>query len=1090
MKLVNRYLAKNNKYEFMSMEEIYMDYNTAIIAHRDEKDYEKAIYYYKLSIKKKVCKKVCLNNIFDIYISLEKYDEALKMLESYQQYIDNNDFLYYKLKIFCAFKKSNNFDEIVDTFDKFYETLKTKRKKVDLRLSEALLMNQLGYYNNAIELYMDLLNNINDFNDRIKEERQKINSLIGICYAYYKLKDIDNTKKYAKYILEINEKNIFAYTINNFDNYELYFDALEPEDVLENYGLNDQDYNYIESFDLSAVFNKSEYSYNIINEFDDFVGTEEDAIKLLDSVVDFDGKKHFAFAKIIKQILNRDEEIKYKDKINEKEMFLNIAKGYFRISNLICYLKDKYNHYSKSFIGVETLIIDPPDSYFFLKATNALYFFKKSISIYEGLNVKDAYYNYAIDYCSNTDNFGMTRNLNKDQKKLIGLNLYFNNDVEKFNKMILDYNCQFSIKKLLKKMIFCYVEDFFNADHDKSLRQNIEYDIKNYFLLTGIVNSINLPFFNFFYPNFVKFFKLINKYIDKNIERKIANIKYFDYLFDESEKIISNINNNPTEFENDVILPVVIHFRALTAKYINEIYLLNKPEIEIDDSDKFFFDKDNKLLKINLKIKIKNRVIKILKIQLYSNNYTFRDLSNTSAFSKAFTVNVPNHKIFDGYLELYSIIEYGYYVSKNRIEWEKIRKNIILPLDEFEKIDNKFRHNISKVNDEDMFFGRDEIVNDIVDDLINTGNGKYIALYGQYRSGKTTILNFIEKKLRKDDNNIIANLHSLARIGSEKSSNSEIEFGIMRSIVAIFEKEIKNNKTLSEEYSKYEISKVDIKNELKENKNESDISNIFFGFLEDMISALKEINPSLRFYIFIDEFTSLYEWIRLDRISKKEEKDKIDGRVLLILKDLVENLNVSIVLVGQDNMVKFVSEFSNEFGGVDFKEVTYLDKKDALKMIDEPVKYNRDGKLISRYLDDTLENIYNLTAGSAFLIAQMCSELINYMNKNERIFVTKELLNCFIEEYLNDINIDSKRLFHPLYTDLNYVGEQQADRINQNIQLLDKIILDDLTESNENKELLDELVKRKVICYNEGKYKIIVDLYAKWRERVIKTADK
>lgn len=100
--------------------------------------------------------------------------------------------------------------------------------------------------------------------------------------------------------------------------------------------------------------------------------------------------------------------------------------------------------------------------------------------------------------------------------------------------------------------------------------------------------------------------------------------------------------------------------------------------------------------------------------------------------------------------------------------------NYTITFRDVEKIPNKYRQYAQQqtVRDENMFFGRDSLLHKLFDaisikndngnDVLKGGNG--IVLYGKRRSGKTSILYHLEKKIIRDmQHTIVVNLGSSAR---------------------------------------------------------------------------------------------------------------------------------------------------------------------------------------------------------------------------------------------------------------------------------------------------------------------------------------
>src|SRR5690606_5677485 len=54
------------------------------------------------------------------------------------------------------------------------------------------------------------------------------------------------------------------------------------------------------------------------------------------------------------------------------------------------------------------------------------------------------------------------------------------------------------------------------------------------------------------------------------------------------------------------------------------------------------------------------------------------------------------------------------------------------------------------VEEPEMFFGRDKLIDELTRDLSRTPGGTCIALYGQQRTGKSSVLSQVSNRLPKD----------------------------------------------------------------------------------------------------------------------------------------------------------------------------------------------------------------------------------------------------------------------------------------------------------------------------------------------------
>ena len=403
----------------------------------------------------------------------------------------------------------------------------------------------------------------------------------------------------------------------------------------------------------------------------------------------------------------------------------------------------------------------------------------------------------------------------------------------------------------------------------------------------------------------------------------------------------------------------------------------------------------------------------------------------------------------------------------------------------FTEIDNPFDDykGGQPVKDKDMFYGRKDDLEQIISKITNKKGdilkGRALAIYGQKRTGKSSLLYHLEQKLReKDKYNIIVNLESIGTIGVKKSdiikkNESDVNKGtdIKGFLYAILDE-------LNNEVTKHN----DLVNLLVQNNIEIDpdkilsnpemcevIFNRQFKGVCDIVHSCKR-----QIILMIDEFTYIYDWIK---------RGIITDQIMKFWKGLLQNNGIFAVIVGQDNMESFVGDprFSNDFGTTYMQKVTYLDEKSAKELMSEPI-LDSEGK--SRYTEDALDYLYELTSGSAFLIMKLCAGLVDYLNEIKSSSITK----AHIEEYLRNNwgKINEFDYFGQQYNDVN-----QDNELNEkNKDIIRKIAfssnsdgwakINDIAVSIEDKELLDILNKRDVVEIIKGKCKIKVELYRQW----------
>jgi hypothetical protein len=232
--------------------------------------------------------------------------------------------------------------------------------------------------------------------------------------------------------------------------------------------------------------------------------------------------------------------------------------------------------------------------------------------------------------------------------------------------------------------------------------------------------------------------------------------------------------------------------------------------------------------------------------------------------------------------------------------------------------------------------------------------------------------------------------------------------------------------------------------------------------------------------VLIDEFSYIHGQI----VAKKLSTDFMKS-----WKALMERDYFSVVLAGQDVMPRFKQEFRNEFGIFQDERVSYLQAEDAESLIVDPVRIGgRNGE--SRYREQAVQRILELTAGSPFYIQILCNRLVEYMNRKRAKLVTDADVEHVKDELVKGVNSLGIDKFDNLIssgdTSQDAVGEQEA------LEALTKLAtngagafrhtvsaIDENVQQTER--ALNDLVNREVLKRERNnEFSIRVGLFREW----------
>ena len=184
------------------------------------------------------------------------------------------------------------------------------------------------------------------------------------------------------------------------------------------------------------------------------------------------------------------------------------------------------------------------------------------------------------------------------------------------------------------------------------------------------------------------------------------------------------------------------------------------------------------------------------------------------------------------------------------------------------------------------------------------------------------------------------------------------------------------------------------------------------------------------------------------------------------------------------------AEYPNEFNCMDFDNmISYLDKAGTEELVCEPCSI--DGE--SRFNEESVDYIHDLTRGSAYLIDILCNQIIDYLNEaKETEYVTKYTVeNVLLSWIEGEKDFFEETIFEAQYQDTSKVGEDAKLVEEANKSLLSEISIatrdrefadkSELRFFSENErefadDVYERLVKRKIVVEEGNKCKLYMPL--------------
>lgn len=558
-----------------------------------------------------------------------------------------------------------------------------------------------------------------------------------------------------------------------------------------------------------------------------------------------------------------------------------------------------------------------------------------------------------------------------------------------------------------------------------------------------------------------KYNSILNAY--RNIDQKIANIT-------------SKLSSNPTEIGYETLLPSLNLLKNNIYSKFVELEQRVNPTVTISILESVGLE-DSK--SSELKVEIRNsgdsaRDVHINSLKAFGSDLTEDNTVNIDVRLSADeekTISIELHMCDRVFLENAAEVEFeiGYddifiatdqRVHETKIEGRTIRFN----KESFTEIDNKFRHASGGEELEagdSMFYGREALIVNIQNAILN-GSKNQIAIYGQKRSGKSSLLNQIIGRLESNKNgSVICGKFSLQGLPDEESNPVN---WILRNIA----------NTLLRSIRKYGIKNID-KSILELFKTEPDAFTALREFIE-YINTIVELQNS-HFVILIDEFTHLYQLIKDGKVSE----DFMRRWIALIE---TPDVNLQTIVAAQDTLPHFMNESyaSNYFNKFSKEPLSYLSREEAIQLIKDPIK-----NVV--FLNHAEEVIYEYTSGSAFFTQIFCTRLVDYLNFKKSRTVGKEE----IETVADRLCTGTDRLEPSTFECLTKEADGSDFYENDNKKVLKAIAeqtragghvnMEDLyvdMPQDHLKEVLNNLYSRRVISKQGEDYSINVKLFVKW----------
>jgi len=600
--------------------------------------------------------------------------------------------------------------------------------------------------------------------------------------------------------------------------------------------------------------------------------------------------------------------------------------------------------------------------------------------------------------------------------------------------------------------------------------------------------------------------------LDQDRLRELENILHAahelcsQFTFEEQERLcniidmrcqdlLDEIETAPTKISIEELFPVVDSLKSKVSERLENLYEQSTPHLTLRLALESY--RPNSEGELNVQIEVSNRMgrspaeaLELVVVEQEGSNFRLV----TPEIKLDSSLRGDDQRILPVRLrvgkealksQVFSLPIYAQYRSRSGDTDKTQLHNFSVRLyseKDFKVIENRFAvHALGgPVEDPSMFFGRDVLITNVANSILSSrSQSKCVVIYGQFRTGKSSVLYHLKSKLQKDGNLLILDIGNIG-VMLDPHSRVPLLYQILWTIIQELQDAV--NDRLDAGFPSLDI---EFPSELEFYQHLTPLK--AFGDLFQSLkrSALRRSEwKEISIVLLVDEFSYLHDLIEAGGLSDTFMKN---------WKALLQRNFFNAVLVGQDVMPKFKQKFSNEFGTTQDERVTYLSRDDARRLIDVPIRLNRPfGDSRSRYRGKAIDRIIELTAGSPYYIQILCSRLVDYMNRECSILVTEADVERVKDEMISGENSLEPDRFDNLISS----GDSSADAISKvdALAVLEEIARNSNNSANSCRQdsiscrtespllqVLDDLERREVIKRQKlNYYSIQVGLFKEW----------
>lgn len=381
------------------------------------------------------------------------------------------------------------------------------------------------------------------------------------------------------------------------------------------------------------------------------------------------------------------------------------------------------------------------------------------------------------------------------------------------------------------------------------------------------------------------------------------------------------------------------------------------------------------------------------------------------------------------------------------------------------------------------FYGREETIQKAVTTFMRPQEAPHYFIYGQKRSGKSSVLYQIRKQVEEKIPEAIA--VSVDFISVTMTREEDIYYEMLYEICGRIQ-------DICMELMEEPNPDMDLLPEsVYEDPVREEMSfQLMVRRLTRLVSAMHRTRgwENKKLILFIDEFTNAYKWLI---------QGLIDKDFMSRWKNLQSCGLFGAVLIGQDVLHAFIDEVDgpNAFNVLEKERLEYLSLDEARQLVLDRF-YGATGRK-DIFIGNAVDRILYYSAGSAFYTKWICSHLVKQQNTRMLSYITEADVDDVIWHIMRTETNEEleKWVFDALiFSGISSEAESRFTK-QQTKNVLDKVVEAELQDpehgcskttlllrSGESADLIEDLVARRVLKEEHEHYKLIVKMYNVWSQ--------